>query len=217
MARRRPTLPPLAGAVPWALGAFTAEFGMGSGGSPPPGPPGHGAAASVASRACTRRTDIRSRLRRRGARATPPARTGDPSVCGWVSRGGRGPGGPVPFGCARAGYMRRAVVFSRPLARPGAGPRHARGRGRALGAGRGTGGTSALGRLGPVGCTRRRASTPGLSTWWSPTALMGRPGLEGGFPLRCRQRLSRPDVATRRCGWRHNRNTRGPSAPVLSY
>ena len=45
----------------------------------------------------------------------------------------------------------------------------------------------------------------------------GRPGLEGGFPLRCLQRLSRPHLATRRCGWRHNRCTRGASVPVLSY
>jgi hypothetical protein len=28
---RRPTLPPLGAAVPWALRVFTAEFGMGSG------------------------------------------------------------------------------------------------------------------------------------------------------------------------------------------
>ncbi len=45
----------------------------------------------------------------------------------------------------------------------------------------------------------------------------GRPRLEGGFPLRCLQRLSRPRLATRRCGWRHNRCTRGASVPVLSY
>ena len=47
-----------------------------------------------------------------------------------------------------------------------------------------------------------------------------RPGsvhLEVGFPLRCFQRLSRPDVATRRCPWRDNRYTSGRSVPVLSY
>ena len=44
-----------------------------------------------------------------------------------------------------------------------------------------------------------------------------RPGFEGGFPLRCFQRLSPPHLATRRCGWRHNRSTRGASIPVLSY
>ncbi len=38
-----------------------------------------------------------------------------------------------------------------------------------------------------------------------------------GFPLRCFQRLSRPDMATQRCPWRDNWYTRGPSTPVLSY
>ena len=45
----------------------------------------------------------------------------------------------------------------------------------------------------------------------------GTPGLEVGFPLRCFQRLSRPHIATLRCGWRHNRHTSGVSDPVLSY
>ena len=44
-----------------------------------------------------------------------------------------------------------------------------------------------------------------------------RPGFEGGFPLRCFQRLSRPNVATLQCRGRDNRSTRGPSIPVLSY
>ena len=45
----------------------------------------------------------------------------------------------------------------------------------------------------------------------------GRHRLEGGFPLRCLQRLSRPHLATRRCRWRDNRYTSGASIPVLSY
>ena len=45
----------------------------------------------------------------------------------------------------------------------------------------------------------------------------GRAHLEGGFPLRCFQRLSRPYVATRQCRWRDNRYTIGTSIPVLSY
>ncbi len=45
----------------------------------------------------------------------------------------------------------------------------------------------------------------------------GRSRFEGGFPLRCLQRLSRPYVATLQCGWRHNRSTRGTFIPVLSY
>ena len=72
-------------------------------------------------------------------------------------------------------------------------------------------------RLVPVSYAPYGASTPGLSTWWSATALMGKTGLEASFPLRCVQRLSLPHVATRQCGWRHNRSTRGVSIPVLSY
>jgi hypothetical protein len=41
--------------------------------------------------------------------------------------------------------------------------------------------------------------------------------LEGSFALRCFQRLSLPDVATRQCSWHHNRYTSGQSNPVLSY
>jgi hypothetical protein len=46
---------------------------------------------------------------------------------------------------------------------------------------------------------------------------LGTPYLEGGFPLRCFQRLSLPNIATRRCYWRNNRNTIGSSNSVLSY
>ena len=45
----------------------------------------------------------------------------------------------------------------------------------------------------------------------------GNTRFEGGFPLRCFQRLSCPYIATLQCGWRHNRSTRGTSIPVLSY
>ena len=72
-------------------------------------------------------------------------------------------------------------------------------------------------RLVPVSCARCRASTSGLSTWWSSTALQGRTRLEAGFPLRCLQRLSIPYIATLHCGWRHNRSTRDTFTPVLSY
>ena len=44
-----------------------------------------------------------------------------------------------------------------------------------------------------------------------------KPGFEVNFPLRCFQRLFRPHLATRQCGWRHNRSTRGTFLPVLSY
>lgn len=41
--------------------------------------------------------------------------------------------------------------------------------------------------------------------------------LEAGFPLRCFQRLSLPDVANQPCSWQNNWHTRGQSIPVLSY
>ena len=77
------------------------------------------------------------------------------------------------------------------------------------------------GRLVLVSFTHYCASTPSLLPRGLRGAFRvlrpGRPNLEDGFPLRCFQRLSIPDVATRRCGWCHNRNTRGQSNPVLSY
>ena len=45
----------------------------------------------------------------------------------------------------------------------------------------------------------------------------GNARFEGGFLLRCFQQLSRPNIATLQCGWRHNRSTRDSSTPVLSY
>ena len=44
-----------------------------------------------------------------------------------------------------------------------------------------------------------------------------KPHLEAGFPLRCFQRLSLPNVANQPCSWRNNWHTRGSSVPVLSY
>lgn len=74
-----------------------------------------------------------------------------------------------------------------------------------------------IGLLVPVSFKHCCSSTPGLSTWWSTTALIGNTGFEVRFPLRCLQRLSSPYIATLHCGWRHNRSTRGTSIPVLSY
>ena len=88
------------------------------------------------------------------------------------------------------------------------------------------------GRPLPLGAGARRSADRAISTGrlrglprfhLRPIDVMvchgswARPGFEGGFPLRCVQRLSRPHLATRRCGWRHNRYTRGASLPVLSY
>ena len=142
---QRPTLPRLSGAVPSALGVFTAEFGMGSGVLPP-------------------------------AMATRP---GEPA--GWVT--GCGPAGRPGLAAGRGRYRRDWRV-------------------RAIS----TGQLAPIARLPPP--AYRRGGLPRLST---------RPGFEGGFPLRCVQRLSRPHLATRHCGGRHNRYTRGASLPVLSY
>ena len=62
---------------------------------------------------------------------------------------------------------------------------------------------------------RRRISTPRLNTLlyfhlgpinvvvsYGPQTI---PNLEGGFPLRCFQRLSGPNIATRQCHWRDSR------------
>ena len=68
-----------------------------------------------------------------------------------------------------------------------------------------------------VSFTPRSASTPNLSTWSSTTILIGIPCFEGGFPLRCIQRLSRPYLATQQCPWQDNWYTRGMFISVLSY
>ena len=49
------------------------------------------------------------------------------------------------------------------------------------------------------------------------TEVPRNPNLGAGFPLRCFQRLSLPNVANRPCRWRDNRHTRGSSTQVLSY
>ncbi|EFH28880.1 LOW QUALITY PROTEIN: conserved hypothetical protein, partial [Streptomyces sviceus ATCC 29083] len=41
----------------------------------------------------------------------------------------------------------------------------------------------------------------------------GSPHLEAGFPLRCFQRLSLPNVANQPCPWQDNWHTRGSSVP----
>ena len=75
--------------------------------------------------------------------------------------------------------------------------------------------------LGPVRCGGRPPCTPGPSTWSSSRSLQclhtRKPGLGGGFALRCLQRLSAPDLATRRCPERDSRHTSGRSSPILSY
>ena len=69
--------------------------------------------------------------------------------------------------------------------------------------------------------TSKLHALPRFHTWPINVVVFhgsqGRSRFEGGFPLRCFQRLSRPHVATRLCRWRDNRSTRGASIPVLSY
>jgi hypothetical protein len=72
-----------------------------------------------------------------------------------------------------------------------------------------------------VRCDARAPCTPSPSTWSSSRSLRSlrywKPRLEEGFALRCLQRLSFPDLATRRCPERDSRHTRGRSSPILSY
>ncbi|KAF1858519.1 hypothetical protein Lal_00015036 [Lupinus albus] len=69
------------------------------------------------------------------------------------------------------------------------------------------------GQLVSVSLMHYCTSTPDLSTSWSRTTLQGAQGsgkshLKASFPLRCFQRLSLPNLATRQCHWRDNRYTR---------
>src|SRR5690625_5789980 len=68
--------------------------------------------------------------------------------------------------------------------------------------------------------TPRSAHRPSYSTFYllslhDALPISGRSHLEGGFPLRCFQRLSCPNLATGRCHWHDNPNTRGSFIPVL--
>ena len=80
-----------------------------------------------------------------------------------------------------------------------------------------------LGPLVPVGSQHLAvlpplAYQPGSLPGASPHQVVGRkPHLGAGFPLRCFQRLSLPNVANQPCTWRYNWHTRGSSIPVLSY
>ena len=56
-----------------------------------------------------------------------------------------------------------------------------------------------------------------LVVFQEPTHDCWKPHLGGGFALRCLQRLSSPDLATRRCPEQDSRHTRGRSSPILSY
>ena len=81
-----------------------------------------------------------------------------------------------------------------------------------------------VGLLVPVSCEGLASPLPhpaylpgGLAGSLSPLEGAWKPHLEAGFPLRCFQRLSLPNVANQPCSWRNNWHTRGSSVPVLSY
>ena len=79
----------------------------------------------------------------------------------------------------------------------------------------------ALDRLVSAHSMRYRTSMSDLSTSSSLRGLTysgsGSLILQGGFTLRCLQRLSRPHFASLLCPWQNNSFTRGASIPVLSY
>ena len=79
----------------------------------------------------------------------------------------------------------------------------------------------ALDRLVSSTCIRYRTSSDDLSTSSSLRGLTnfrcGSLILQGGFTLRCLQRLSRPHFASLLCPWQNNSCTRGAFTPVLSY
>ena len=133
--------------------------------------------------------------------------------CLWARRGWGVSGCPSP----RAGPV-FGVWGWRSLALPCGGAETVWGVGAGVG-----GGWCGVGPLVPVGSRAPRgASTSGLSTrcsggGLSPHVGAWKPHLGAGFPLRCFQRLSFPNVANQPCTWRYNWHTRGSSIPVLSY
>ena len=169
---------------------LTAVFGMGTGVAPPVWSPGKRAAGDAPDARVEFAMWQESCSSRRGIEHDPPPRRTRAIVS--ISLLGSSGSHRRP-GCAE---MRGCIAAS------------------------GRGGQAAR-LLGPVGCDPRGPCTPGLSTWSSSRSLQydctRKPGLGGGFALRCLQRLSGPDLATRRCPERDSRHTRGRSSPILSY
>ena len=73
------------------------------------------------------------------------------------------------------------------------------------------------GQLHTLRCFHFRPINPVFCWGPYPPYGGGSPHLEAGFPLRCFQRLSFPNVANQPCPWQDNWHTRGSSIPVLSY
>ena len=153
-----------------------------------------------------------------------------PSALGGLASGfGMGPGVSLPRCGRRDGGGVVVVLGGRPPSWGGGwvGPGLRSGRGGFAPPPCAGGGVRGGGSCRPIS-TGRLSPLPGLHlrpidpvVHWGPSTTPGGvvrgPGLGGGFPLRCLQRLPFPDVANQRCPWRDNWRTRGPSVPVLSY
>ena len=193
---------------------LTAVFGMGTGGAPQVWSPGNrpagGEAAPVgrcrAIGVATRR--IRARSVRNGGRFAGVR--GDVAWPGSAAGMGRGRGAtpPPPLLIFWHGVMGTVAVED------------GGDRGPEPGAGAGRGGQA-------IGCWDRSAAAiarrplpahrPGRLPGAFAASSCRKPRLGGGFALRCFQRLSGPDLATRRCPGRDSRHTSGRSSPILSY
>ena len=173
------------------LAGLTAVFGMGTGGAPPVSSPefGRGAVRPPRSRWFRWSGHIAASPCVRAAVASISSRT-------------RAPNGS---GSSSDGIIRDS---------PDPGRRSGRG-----GGGSGWSSRSAV-RTGRLRRSPAVHSRPiDLVVFQEPSDATGhwKPRLEEGFALRCLQRLSFPDLATRRCPERDSRHTRGRSSPILSY
>jgi len=72
-------------------------------------------------------------------------------------------------------------------------------------------------QLHTLQCFHTRPINPIIYRTPPLTKVSWKSHLGAGFPLRCFQRLSIPNVANQPCSWRNNWHTRGSSVPVLSY
>ena len=77
--------------------------------------------------------------------------------------------------------------------------------------------TISTARLQSVTCCPPAAYRPGRLPGVLRSRGAEKAHLAAGFPLRCCQRLSLPNVATQRCRLPDNWHTSGSSSPVLSY
>jgi len=73
------------------------------------------------------------------------------------------------------------------------------------------------GKLNTLLCVHTRPINLVVFEGSSGSLRCGISNLGVGFPLRCFQRLSIPNLATQLCRWRDNWTTIGSSIPVLSY